>query len=267
MGVILPTTPAVDAACKELETAVGRFLDARRTLPVLGKYESELEALNLFYLALRDVEGVITLGRSDLVLLPPAVAAARAAFESGVKSAWLVDADDHYGREVRWLAHLAGEERLYKRLGQRLAELGENSGTANEREESINRFRTAVAQKLPDKFKELSRFPSFDQMLTSIGGQNLYAVYVHLSQFMHGEHAATWLYRSGGLGTEKRLGEFIQPAHWYLPLRVSWLSLVHPGRLLISRLGGDPEVFMNRWQETGGISAIERVKLAVSELH
>ena len=120
---------------------------------------------------------------------------------------------------------------------------------------------------LRNLFKELSRFPSFDQMLTSIGGQNLYAVYVHLSQFMHGEHAATWLYRSGGLGTEKRLGEFIQPAHWYLPLRVSWLSLVHPGRLLISRLGGDPEVFMNRWQETEGISAIERVKLAVSELH
>lgn len=267
MGAILPTTPAVDAACKELDTAVGRFLDARRALPSLGKYESEVEALNLFYLALRDVEGVIALGRSDLILLPPAIAAARAAFESGVKSAWLVDADDRFERESRWLAHLAGEERLYRRLGQRLAELGEDPGRANEREESIKNFRTAVAQALPDRFRELSRSPSFDQMLTSIGGQKLYAVYMQLSQFMHGEHAATWLYRSAGLGTEKRLGEFIEPAHWYLPLRVSWLSLVHPGRLLISRLGGDPEVFMNGEQEDKGVIAIERVGSAVSELH
>jgi hypothetical protein len=93
VGTILPTTFEVGAACRELDSAIRRFLAARRTLPALGKYESEIEALNLFYLTLRDVEGVIELGRADLVLLPPAMAAARAAFECGVKSAWLVDAD------------------------------------------------------------------------------------------------------------------------------------------------------------------------------
>ena len=65
---IVPMTAAVQEACKELEAAVGLFLDARRTLPALGRYESEVEALNLFYLAIRNIEGVIALARADLVL-------------------------------------------------------------------------------------------------------------------------------------------------------------------------------------------------------
>jgi hypothetical protein len=106
MTVILPTTPEVGLVCDELEKAIGSFLNARSTLPPLGRYESQVEALNLFYLALRDIEGVVTLARADLVSIPPAIASARAGFEASVKAIWMVDADDPYECEGRWLAHL-----------------------------------------------------------------------------------------------------------------------------------------------------------------
>jgi hypothetical protein len=106
MTVILPTTPEVGLVCDDLEQGIGRFLNSRSTLPPLGRYESQVEALNLFYLALRDIEGVVALAGTDLVLIPPALASARAGFETSVKSMWMVDADDPFECESRWLAHL-----------------------------------------------------------------------------------------------------------------------------------------------------------------
>ena len=46
-----------------------------------------------------ECRGVITLARTDLVLLPPAQVAARAAFEASVRAAWLVHAADPFERE------------------------------------------------------------------------------------------------------------------------------------------------------------------------
>ena len=123
MATILPITREVEVACEELDRAIGLFLEARKTLPPLGRYESEIEAVNLFALAIRDIEGVVALAREDLVLLPPAMAAARAAFEAAVKGAWIVDVDDPFEREVRWLAHLKAEERFYERVAKRCGRL------------------------------------------------------------------------------------------------------------------------------------------------
>jgi hypothetical protein len=78
---------------------------------------------------------------------------------------------------------------------------------------------------------------------------------------VHGEHAATWHYRTGGLGTAKRLGESITPEDWYLPLRMAWLSLAHPGRLLLGRLGGKPQLFLDVDLESRVSTAIEAVRV------
>ncbi len=165
---ILAMTATIDRACREIDDTVGLFLDARRTLPSLGRYESEVEALNLFYLTVRDVEGVVALARADLVLLPAALAAARAAFEVAVKAAWLVDAEDPYEREVRWLAHLRAEERYCERVAERLEELGKDGILFRSRAETIRSFRKAVAQALPAGQQELPGNPSFEDMLKSL---------------------------------------------------------------------------------------------------
>jgi hypothetical protein len=80
MSIILPTTEPVARACGLLDDLVSKFISIWETLPPIGKYEANLEALNLFKVAIRNIEVVITLARHDLVLLPPALAAARACF-------------------------------------------------------------------------------------------------------------------------------------------------------------------------------------------
>jgi hypothetical protein len=87
----------------------------------VGKFESDVEALLLFNLVIRDIEAILTLARTDLVLLPSANVLARAVFEIALKAAWIVQPDDPFDREVRWLAHLAEEERLHKALSESVA--------------------------------------------------------------------------------------------------------------------------------------------------
>jgi len=243
---ILPITEPVASVCTLLYDVVGKFIaTSRNTHPPLGKYEAEVEALNLFKIAIRNVEGVIELARRDLVLLPPALAAARTSFETAVKAAWLVNADDPFHREVRWLAHLASEESYLSRIAKQLEKLGKDVTALHQRETSIKDFRLAVDAKLPRDITRLSSTPTFKAMLTDLGGDQLYSYYMLLSQYVHGEHPGTWLYRAGGLGTEKRIGEFIKPADWFIPLRLSFLSLSHPGRVFLVRVGGEAEQFLS----------------------
>jgi hypothetical protein len=261
MTVILPTTPEVGLVCDELEKAIGSFLNARSTLPPLGRYESQVEALNLFYLALRDIEGVVTLARADLVSIPPAIASARAGFEASVKAIWMVDADDPYECEGRWLAHLKAEERFQNRIAARYDEIGKDAGSARKQAETIASFSQAVKKRLPPKITVLNGNPSVDKMLESTGVDHLYAAYIYLSQFAHAEHAATWLYRARGLGVEKLLGDFTKPADWHVPLGVAWFSLTHIGRLLLKRLGGNPDLFIHKEHEERVVQVIEHIGL------
>ena len=243
---ILPITEPVARVCTLLDNLVGKFIaTCRDTLPPLGKYEAEIEALNLFKAAIRNIEGVIALARRDLILLPPALAAARACFETAVKAAWLVNADDPFDREARWLAHLASEERYLGRLADRLAKLGNNVTALRQRETTIRSFRLAVDEKLPQHVARLKGTPDFEAMLTGLAGKNLYSFYLFLSQSAHAEHATTSFYRDGGLGTEKRIGEFVKPADWFIPLRVSFLSFTQPSLVFLARLGGKPDEYLS----------------------
>jgi hypothetical protein len=111
---------------------------------VFGKYEADIEAWLLFNLAIRHTEGVIALARHDLILLPPAQMAARAGFEAAVKAAWLVDADDPFDREARWLAHLSFQERYLSRSANELSEAEQNATVSPQ----VREVRLARAEQL-----------------------------------------------------------------------------------------------------------------------
>jgi len=262
MAVIIPITPEVALVCDELDNAIGRFLNALNTLPPLGQYESQVEALNLFYLALRDIEGVVTLARSDLVSIPPAVASARAGFEAAAKALWMVDADDPYECEGRWLAHLKTEARFHNRIAARYEAIGKDAGSARKLAETLASFSQAVRERLPPGIPVLNGSPSVDTMLESTGADHLYATYIYLSQFAHAEHAATWLYRARGIGVEKLHGDFTKPADWHLPLSVAWFSLTHVGRLLLKRLGGNADLFIHKEHVEHVVQLIEHIGLS-----
>jgi len=261
MTVVIPTTPEVALVCDELEKAIGRFLNSLNTLPPLGQYESQVEAVKLFYLAIRDIEGVITLARADLVLIPPAIASARAGFEAAVKAIWMIDADDPYECEGRWLAHLKTEARFHNRIAARYEEIGKDASSTRKMAQTLASFSQAVEERLPPGIQVPKGSHSVDKMLESTGADHMYATYIHLSQFAHAEHAATWLYRTRGLGNEKLHGDFTKPAHWHLPLSVTWFSLTHIGRLLLKRLGGNTDMFIHKEYEEHVVELIEQIGL------
>lgn len=207
----------------------------KRQLSV-GTYEADVEALLLFNLGIRYVEGVLTLARQDLVLLPGAIHLARAALESCVRAAWLVDEDEPFRREARWIAHYDGEISYSAKSSARMEQTGFDVSSRQSRAVQLRSFRDGVWSLLEERGVAAVQLPKFDRMLESIGGRDLYAIYMQASQYAHGGHAATWLYRSGGVGTEKRIGEWVTPLQWYLPLRVCWLALSHPGDLVVTRI-------------------------------
>jgi hypothetical protein len=242
MTVLLPITPTVKTACDGLEVFISDFIAAWGTLPPLGKYESEVEAHNLFKLVIRDAEGILELARRDLILLPPALAAARACFETAVKASWLVYPENPFDREARYLVHLKGEERSIRRIAERISDK-EFQKQLFERERSIREFRVGVEDLMPKEVKLLPGIPSFEEMLADLGSEDGYRAYIMLSQYVHGEHAATWLYRRKGLGTENQRGEFIELELWWLPLYIAYISLSLLGFIFVDGLAGDPDRF------------------------
>lgn len=256
---ISPATEAVLGACAALDTAISAFLSARGLLTGYAQYESTLEALNIFNLSIRSIEGVLALAREDLVLLPPAFACARAALETATKAAWMVNADDPFNREVRWLVHLQEEERVYERAAKLTADKRQ-AKSFSERVAQLKTFRLAVSAKLPRGTAPLRRNPPMNEMLESLDVEQLHALYIYLSQFIHGGHSAMWLYRKKGLGTEKEVGEYIDPGSWYIAFRISWVSLIEFGSLVLWRLGSRSRRFMEAARIKTVESAIELVK-------
>jgi hypothetical protein len=259
-----PTT-AVLAACDQVDMAIEGFISAKsKLLPT--PYEADGEALNLFNLVIRHAEGVLALARADLVLVPPAYATARAAFEAATRAAWMVNADDPFDREARWLVHLQEEERARQRASERATD-AESAARFAQHARTIKEFREGVTDAMPKHVKLLAAVPNLLEMSRSIGGEHLYLLYIFLSQFAHGGHMATSLYRQN-LGTEKKLGEFVMPSNWYIALRLCWLSLYEPGNIVLSRVSGSPVRFLTPTQEHAVQSAIEATTIPpMRELH
>ena len=241
--VILQPTPAVLKASEVLEEAVGRVLEAYGTVGPVGKYEADYEAKTLLWLIVRNVEGVYELARKDLVLLPPAMSAARSAFEIAIRALWLLAPSDPFQREVRWLAHLQTEENYLDRVANRLQLMGIPSTECANQAAVARKFRLDVTQLLPRGYSPLKKIPNLEEMLASLGLKDRYLNYIEFSQFAHGTHVAGGLYRKN-LGCEKRSGEFICTADWYQPLGACAFALTNVGNRVVETFGGSSEPYL-----------------------
>jgi hypothetical protein len=231
----MPMTEEIATKCDLLDRMIEASLAAINTVDAAYlQYEASFEAVNLFILTIRHVEGVIALARADLVLLPAAGLTARGAFESSVRAAWMVNAADPFERETRWLAHLKTEEEHLSReirlLGaleiasqERLATEASKwqAVTFQEHLNSIKDFRQGVASELEARGYDANvAVPHFRECLRSLGEERTYGLYMHLSQIAHATHAGTRLYRRG-LGTKRISGEFVDAEDWNLPLDIN----------------------------------------------
>jgi hypothetical protein len=235
-NIILAPTDVVLKTCDLLDQGIKQYLTARNRLHA-GRYEADVEALLVFNLGVRHIESIIALARTDLVLLPSAIQLSRAAFECCVRAAWLVNDGDPFRREARWLMHIDGEISADRRWSDRMKQAGVDNGKGLARATAIKDFRETIATALEERGVQVnSKMPHFDHILSDIGGENLYSYYIMASQYTHGGHGATWLYRTRGLGTQKQIGEYICVDDWVLPLKMCWLALSRPGEIVASRI-------------------------------
>jgi hypothetical protein len=111
--------------CELINGAMNRLKRLiQNATPFIGKWESDVESVNLMMLICRDLESVTLLARKNINLLPSAMILTRSIFEKAVKVMWIIQPDDPYEREIRWLAQLKTEEDHFSRLATRFHKFG-----------------------------------------------------------------------------------------------------------------------------------------------
>lgn len=194
--------------------------------PVLGKWEADVEAFHLLLLSACHASSTAHLARISQSLQPSTFALARVCMECGARALWLLQPDQPFEREARWLAHLHSDASASERLGKALK--GPNLRHPLEDVAcQIREFASAVEAKLPTNVDRVTQVPNFRSILEAIGNPEKYALYVQLSQITHGTHFATGTFRRN-LGSLKQYGEFIRTEDWYFPLSASWWFLATP---------------------------------------
>jgi hypothetical protein len=158
-----------DAACA-LEDGVGHLLKARRHVaPDLLKYDSSHDAPNLLYVAIRHIEAIALLASQDVALGQAAVTLARAALEVSVRALWLVDDNDPFRRERRWLV-LVEEEVRGRRRAQSYAQASRSKSVhdADPTADALEKFAKDVDAMLPAGYPRLTRVPTAEQMFGEV---------------------------------------------------------------------------------------------------
>jgi hypothetical protein len=233
-------------ATATLNEGVRYLLTARKHISgSMLQYESSHDALNLTYVAIRHIEAIVNLARSDVALAHPSMSLARAAMEVSIRAQWLVDDNKVFVRERRWIALVKEEIRSRRRADSYLSNVDPQfSGPANLLEDFIKK----VEPLIPPDCPPVSRIPNAADMFEALKIKN-YATYVMFSQVVHGTLWATSQYR-GGVGNARKLRDRVDESSWYIPLASAGFTIFEPLSRVLFRLGVKKgQVFPRRFAE------------------
>lgn len=227
-----------------LESAVASVLKAFATAAPTA-YEADVEANLMIHLTIRDAEGLALLAREGTFMYPAAMVLTRAAYEGALRVLWMLQPDDPFDREARYLAMLKETEGLAEVAAREFAQIGADDATVQGHlaiAQGIRRFREGVASKLPSDVTALERVPSPKEMIAESGFSARYVLYKFGCQYVHSTNYATGIYRKN-LGNAMEIGEFVEPKMWAEPLQITWWSLQAPTTRLLETIGADSTAF------------------------
>lgn len=170
-NIVIPVTPEIQRIVALFEESIGYLTPILQRINEnkLGKYESEKEAFNLLVIVLRDIEAFLLLAKKDLSLLPAAEAVARPAFEIATRIVWMLQPNDPFDREARWILHIKAEEDDREKMVKFQKELGVKVEQNNLLSE-IRNFREGITDLLKQKgYCPPKQFPNMRDMLNAIG--------------------------------------------------------------------------------------------------
>lgn len=229
-GILRPPSPQLLRVAEVIDQMIARYLMALRSA-IIGRWEAPQEAFALAWLLIRNIEATLLMARYDEVLVTAAWSNARVAFELSARIIWMLQPDDRFEAECRWLAFLAEWEDTERKLAR---EVPDRTDFHAKRADRIQEFREGVATALPEGYQPAT-IPRFRDMLTALGNPQMYRLYREGSQYVHGSMYASSRY-SENLGIYRDLGDFTSTLDWILPMRLCWLSLREAAKFLLDRL-------------------------------
>jgi hypothetical protein len=253
--VVRPPCAELLRVAQAIDQMIAQYRVALRSAATVGEWEAPQEGFSLGWLLIRNVEAVILMARHDEVLVTAAWSNARTAFELSARIIWMLQPDDRYEAECRWLAFLDEWESTERKLVQEVPDHAELHTT---RAQVIKDFREGVIRALPSGYRP-PRMPNFRDILIALDNPQMYRFYREGSQYVHGSMYAGTSY-SQNLGTMRELGDFTSTFDWILPLRLCWLSLRAATKFILERLTV-PQGAMPNWSEVN-----ERTDAAFQEL-
>src|SRR5690242_19547695 len=106
MTIVLEPTRELRRLATRIDFALGQYLTARGNCALTSVFEAPRHGWTLSNLALRHAEATLVLAKTDMALAPTGWVAARAATETAAKCLWLLQPEDEWQREARWIALL-----------------------------------------------------------------------------------------------------------------------------------------------------------------
>ncbi|WP_116452293.1 hypothetical protein [Blastococcus litoris] len=215
---------------------------------VATRYEAD--ALRRMWVLADHVDGLVTMAGTNPRVLPPAFAAGRSAFETGLMTHWLLVGPTAPGHlavreeaETRHLQMLESDARWAEGLTDRLRGWGLPAGRwsslTQERWDRLSRARDAYGR--GDQADRLPRPPDVVTVLRGLDLERLYWGYMVSSQWVHGTTMGAMEldpFRDGA--GPPGLGE------WYLPMNLGVWGLVLAARGMARRPDGPGLALLHR---------------------
>jgi Family of unknown function (DUF5677) len=237
------SSPEMKVVLEEIQGLLDRLGECLDDVRDWEKYESDITAENLLRILRRDIEGVLCLANRDLRLLPPALVIARSIIETFGNLLWLIDSPKATKRGVNHLILIEHEIQQITIYIDNLKELQVPFENFENDIKLLKSYQKQIKQELKVDHNNKS-ISDFKQRLKNIHQEKFYPAYCRLSQSVHANHAATWIYKRD-LGEGNGFGEIIEPRDWHTPLYICCYTLAVAGKKFLETFGKNPETFLN----------------------
>jgi Family of unknown function (DUF5677) len=204
--------------CDAIDSAIEAMISACNDIPHSEVYADQ-ESLIRLNLVIKNIQAVLLIARNDLLLIVPALVVARAAYETAIRSVWMVNHEDPYEREIRLVCYINEEIKVQKKIADREPKLpADELRQLTEQINKLTEYRNKVVSKYssnnPQKTIDSDQgCPNFEAMCKGITNKDLYKNYIYLSQYAHGNRTAIESF-SRGFCENQKMGDYLEPRHW-----------------------------------------------------
>lgn len=232
-----------DQCIQALDNVTGAFAQGRKGLNAPTCYEADFAACKLMqqvYLHVNAISHIaaIRYTGSHLTAAWPLL---RTAFETALRTLWLVQDDDWKERESRWLGWVTEEERYLKRLAKEFDAINvEYAQRLRAQRSELERRRKAIDKLLPKDSR--MRNPSVPELISEVGLEAKYYIWYRIaSHFSHGGPSSS---QCAVKRTEEGIAfvGVVQPRDWKGVFRSASWSITAPGLYVLLRSGADQAV-------------------------